>query len=49
MANDEAKGTIEVRCPKCDALVRVSEEKANREFEAKCPNGHVVPLAKALG
>jgi len=39
---------IEVRCPECGATVRVSIEKAERDHEAKCPNGHHVPLAKAL-
>jgi hypothetical protein len=40
---------IEVRCPECGVAVRVSVEKAEREHKATCPNGHEVPLAKALG
>lgn len=40
---------IEVRCPECGAIVRVSVEKAERDNKASCPNGHEVPLAKALG
>jgi hypothetical protein len=40
---------IEVRCPECGVTVRVSVEKAEREHKATCPNGHEVPLAKALG
>ena len=39
---------IEVKCPDCGAVVRISREKADREMKAKCPNGHEVPLAKAL-
>lgn len=40
---------IEVRCPECRAVVRVNRDKAERDFKAKCPNGHDVPLVKALG
>ena len=40
---------LEVRCPECGASVRVTVEKAERENKAKCPNGHEIPLAKALG
>lgn len=40
---------IEVRCPECGAVVRVSVEKAERDNKAICPKGHEVPLAKALG
>jgi hypothetical protein len=40
---------VEVRCPKCQAVVRVPREKAEREYKAKCPNGHDVALVKALG
>lgn len=40
---------IEVRCPECGAVVRVSVEKAERDNKATCPKGHEVPLAKALG
>lgn len=47
MPNDDEM--IEVRCPKCREIVRVAREKAEREFKAKCPNGHDVPLVKALG
>ncbi len=39
---------IEVKCPDCGAVVRVTREKADREMKAKCPNGHEVPLVKAL-
>ncbi len=39
---------IEVKCPKCNAVVRVAREKAEKEYKAKCPNGHEVELAKAL-
>jgi hypothetical protein len=39
---------VEVRCPACNALVRLKREQAERDFKAKCPNGHEVPLVKAL-
>ena len=47
MPNDDEE--IEVRCPECGAIVRVSVEVAERTNKATCPNGHEVPLAKALG
>lgn len=40
---------IEVRCPECGATVRVDLTEAERTSKATCPNGHEVPLAKALG
>jgi hypothetical protein len=43
-----AEPFIEVRCPECGAVVRVPEKKAERDYMAKCPNGHEVPLAKAI-
>jgi len=39
---------VEVRCPECQEKVRVPREKAERDFKAKCPNGHEVTLVKAL-
>ena len=39
---------VEVNCPKCNAVVRVPREKAEKEYKAKCPNGHEVELVKAL-
>jgi len=39
---------IEVRCPECGAVVKIAREKAERDMKAKCPNGHEVPLAKAI-
>lgn len=47
MAKDDE--VIEVQCPNCGAKVRVREEDAERDGRARCPNGHDVPLAKALG
>jgi hypothetical protein len=47
MPNDDAD-ILEVRCPTCDAKIRVRRDKAERDFKAKCPNGHEVPLVKAL-
>ena len=40
---------LEIRCPECDATVRVAVAEAERTNKVRCPNGHEVPLAKALG
>lgn len=45
--DDDAK--IELTCPECGAVVRLSEEEAERKNEARCKNGHTFPIAKALG
>lgn len=47
MAKDE-EDIVEVRCPECDAKIRLARTEAERNFKAKCPNGHEVPLVKAL-
>ncbi len=39
---------VEVSCPECREKVRVPREKAERDFKAECPNGHEIPLVKAL-
>ena len=39
---------IEVRCPTCDALVRVPRETAEREMAARCPKGHPIVLFGAI-
>jgi hypothetical protein len=39
---------VEVRCPECNAKVRVKREQAERTYTARCPNGHEVALVKAL-
>lgn len=44
----EDEEIVEVRCPECNEKVRLTREKAEREFTATCPNGHEVPLVKAL-
>lgn len=46
---NEGTGEIEVKCPACGAVVRISEAKAEREMKAVCPKGHEIPLARALG
>lgn len=40
---------IEVPCPECREVVKIDREKAERDFKAKCPNGHEVQLVKGLG
>lgn len=47
-SGDADDDVIEVRCPTCNEKVRVSREKAERDYKAKCPKGHEVPLVKAL-
>ncbi len=47
-AHGDEDDVIEVRCPECNALVRIARARAEADFKAKCPNGHEVPLAKAL-
>ena len=47
MAKDEED--LQITCPECKAVVRVSVEKAERDMKARCPNGHEIPLAKAMG
>jgi phage FluMu protein Com len=39
---------VEVRCPECGAVVKIARVNAERDFKAKCPKGHEVPLVKAL-
>jgi len=39
---------IEVRCPECGSVIKITEEEAEEKNSAKCPKGHDVPLAKAL-
>jgi predicted RNA-binding Zn-ribbon protein involved in translation (DUF1610 family) len=40
---------VELKCPECGADVRVAVAEAERKNKATCPNGHEIPLAKALG
>lgn len=49
MPSKEEEDMVEVRCPECGATVRVTVAEAERTNKAKCPKGHEVPLAKALG
>mgnify|MGYP001070989603 CR=1 FL=1 len=48
MPKDDEEDIVEVRCPTCNEKIRLSREKAERDFRATCPNGHDVPLVKAL-
>lgn len=47
MAKDD-EDIVEINCPECGAKVRVPREEAERDFKAECPNGHEIPLVKAL-
>ncbi len=42
--NDE----IELTCPECKAKVAISVKEADEKMKARCPNGHEIPLVKAL-
>ena len=44
---DPEKERVTVRCPKCNADVRV-DEKARASMIATCPNGHKIELVKAI-
>ncbi|MCA9586665.1 MAG: hypothetical protein KC657_15025 [Myxococcales bacterium] len=39
---------IEVRCPVCGKTARVPAKQAERDFKARCPDGHEIPLVKAI-
>ena len=45
--NDDQSEPDFVRCPKCNAKVRV-DDKAKKSHVAKCPNGHDVQLVKLI-
>ena len=49
MPSKDEDDEVEVRCPTCGATIRVAVAEAERTNKATCPNGHEVPLAKALG
>ena len=49
MPSKDEDEQIEVRCPECGATARVTVAEAERTNKARCPNGHEVPIAKALG
>lgn len=48
MSGPRASDTFEIVCPTCGAKVVVKEKDAERTMVARCPNGHEIPLAKAL-
>ena len=39
---------MEIRCPQCKKTVKVSVADAEAGKPVRCPNGHEIPLAKAL-
>lgn len=45
----EKADEIEVTCPECGEIVRLSEEDASTKMKATCKKGHEIPLAKAIG
>jgi hypothetical protein len=45
--SDEKKEKPTVRCPKCNAEVKV-DDAARRAMFATCPNGHRVELVKMI-
>jgi phage FluMu protein Com len=44
----EDPDTVEVQCPECKKMVRVSKTQAEKNMKTKCPNGHEIQLIKAL-
>jgi hypothetical protein len=40
--------TVEVTCPKCGEIIRVSEKQAEAHMTVRCSKGHEIPLVKAL-
>jgi hypothetical protein len=47
MSDPEKDEPAFVRCPKCNAKVRV-DDKAQKAMRATCPNGHEVELVKMI-
>jgi phage FluMu protein Com len=39
---------IEITCPECKRVVKVSVSEAERKMKVTCPNGHEIPIVKAL-
>jgi hypothetical protein len=48
MTDEAGKETMEVRCPQCKKTVKVSVAAVEEGKPVKCPNGHEIPMAKAL-
>lgn len=46
MAQNE--DVVEVKCPDCGATVKIPAVQAERDYKAKCPKGHEIPLAKMM-
>ena len=40
--------TIEIRCPTCKVKIAIAKREADRTMVARCPNGHEIPLVKAI-
>ena len=45
---DDDRETMEVRCPECKKRVKVSVAAVERGDPVRCPNGHDIPMMKAL-
>ena len=45
---DDDEITIEIRCPQCKKPIKIKKRDADREMIARCPDGHEVPLVKAI-
>lgn len=39
---------IEITCPQCKRVVKISANDAERKMKVTCPNGHEIPIVKAL-
>lgn len=45
---EEDRNTVEIQCPECKKMVRLTKTKAEHDMKVKCPNGHEIQLMKAL-
>jgi DNA-directed RNA polymerase subunit RPC12/RpoP len=39
---------LELRCPECNKKVLVKKRDADKEMLVRCPDGHEIPLVKAI-
>jgi hypothetical protein len=48
MSDPGPDDVLELRCPVCKKKVQVKKRDADEEMLVKCPDGHEVPLVKAI-
>ena len=47
-ASDSKSETIEVVCPQCKRVVKLTVAEADKKMKVTCPNGHEIPLVKMM-